>query len=139
MTVAPVSPPATAPAPVALPVRADLERQLAAVVGFLEGGELDALLTLAVERFVDPVPPPRPLPEGVAVHQVAAGLVARHGWLLGIVVRHASPHGVAWRWWAGTASGTALSEADAVARVAAKQERPRRGHEETSKRASGCD
>jgi hypothetical protein len=110
----------TDPPPAAL--RARLERQLAAVVGFLEDGELDALLTLAVERFVDPVPPPRPLPDGVAVHQVEARLVARHGWILGIVVRHARPHAVAWRWWAGTASGTALSETDAVARVAAKHE-----------------
>jgi hypothetical protein len=97
-------------------------RQLHAVVGFLEDKELDALLTLAVERFVDPMPAPRPLPEGVAVHPIEARLVSRHGGVFGIVVRDATPHAVAWRWWSGTAAGTAVSEADAVARVAAKSE-----------------
>ena len=37
-------------------VRAQLERQLQAVVGILDDGDLDALLTLAVERFVSPTP-----------------------------------------------------------------------------------
>jgi hypothetical protein len=102
-------------------VRAALERQLASVVGFLDDYELDALLDVAVARFVDPLPVPL-VPDGVAVHQVDARLVTRHGWVCGIVVRQASPRAVAWRWWAGTASGMALSETDAVARCAAKRE-----------------
>jgi hypothetical protein len=110
-----------APAPSAGPVRAALERQLASVVGFLDDGDLDALLTLAVERFVSPAPMPT-LPDDVTVHQVEAHLVARQGWVLGIVVRHATPLATAWRWWTGRASGVALSETDAVARVAAKQD-----------------
>jgi len=44
------------------------------------------------------------------------------GWTVGIVVRQAGPCAVAWHPWSGTASGTALSEADAVARVLAKSE-----------------
>src|SRR5262249_35026895 len=77
---------------------------------FLDDHELDALLDLAVARFVDPLPV---LPDGIAVHQVEARLVVRHGWVCGIVVRQVSPHAVAWRWWSGTAPGPALSEADA--------------------------
>ena len=42
--------------------------------------------------------------------------------VLGIVVRHATPLATAWRWYTGSASGVALSEADAVARVAAKRD-----------------
>jgi hypothetical protein len=67
-------------------------------------------------------PSPAPGSGGVAVEPVEARLVSRYGWVIGIVVRQASPHAVAWRWWSGTASGTALSESDAVARVAAKSE-----------------
>ena len=52
---------------------------------------------------------------GLDVHAVDALLVSRHGWVIGIVVCQASPHAVAWRWWSGTSSGIALSEADAVA------------------------
>jgi hypothetical protein len=100
-------------------VRSDLERQVAAVVGFLEDGELDELLTLAVERFVEPHPL---VPPAVVASQIDARLVSRYGWVVGIVVRQASPHAIAWRWWSGTSSGPALSEADAVARVAAKSE-----------------
>jgi hypothetical protein len=59
---------------------------------------------------------------GLDVHPVEARLVSRYGWVIGIVVCQASPHAVAWRWWSGTSSGIALSEADAVARVAAKSE-----------------
>jgi hypothetical protein len=68
------------------------------------------------------MPPGLRCPDGVAVHQVDACLVSRRGWVLGIVVRHATPLATAWRWWTGSASGVALSEADAVARVAAKRE-----------------
>jgi len=101
-------------------VRAQLERQLQAVVGFLEDSELDELLGIACARFVDPAPPARPLPDGVALHQVEAHLVSRQGWVVGIVVRHATPLATAWRWWARTASGTALSLEDALCRVVAK-------------------
>jgi hypothetical protein len=59
---------------------------------------------------------------GLYVHTVEARLVSRYGWVIGIVVCQASPHAVAWGWWSGTSSGIALSEADAVARVAAKSE-----------------
>jgi hypothetical protein len=112
------------------PVRTDLERQLASVVGFLDDDQLDALLEFAVARFVDPAPllsnsqtlRLSPQPDDVTVHQVDASLVARQGWVCGIVVRHATPLATAWRWWTGSASGVALSEADAVARVAAKSE-----------------
>jgi hypothetical protein len=52
-------------------VRAQLERQLTAVVGFLDDHELDELLDLAVARVVDP-PPVQMLPGGVDVHQVDA-------------------------------------------------------------------
>jgi hypothetical protein len=62
------------------------------------------------------------VPDGFTVHQVDARLVARHGLVVGIVARQASPHAVAWRWWSGTAAGTALSEADAIARCATKSE-----------------
>jgi hypothetical protein len=65
---------------------------------------------------------PTPPPVTVEVHPVEARLVARHGWVIGVVVRQASPHAVAWRWWSGTSSGIALSEADTMARVAAKSE-----------------
>jgi len=65
---------------------------------------------------------PPPVPAGIAVHRVDALLVARAGWTTGIVVRQAGACAVAWRWWSGTSSGTALSETDAVARVAAKSE-----------------
>jgi hypothetical protein len=102
-------------------LRAQLEHQLTAVVGFLDDDELEELLGVACSRFIDPMPVPT-LPDGVTVHQVEASLVARQGWVLGIVVRHATPLATAWRWWAGRASGVALSEADAVARVAAKQD-----------------
>jgi hypothetical protein len=100
-------------------VRAALERQLASVVGFLDDHELSDLLDVAVARFVSPAPAPTG-PDDVAVHQVEASLIARQGWVLGIVVRHATPLATAWRWYTGTASGVALSAADAVARVAAK-------------------
>lgn len=43
----------------------------------LDDHELDALLDLAVARFVDPLPVPT-LPKGVTTHQVDAQLVARH-------------------------------------------------------------
>jgi hypothetical protein len=62
------------------------------------------------------------LPDGIDLHQVETRLVARQGWVLGIIVRHATPLVTAWRWWTGSASGVALSEADAVARCAAKQD-----------------
>ena len=51
---------------------------------------------------------------GLEVRPVEARLVSRYGWVIGIVVSQASPHAVAWRWWSGTSSGMALSEADAV-------------------------
>src|SRR5262249_31249368 len=127
----------TSPLPPRGAVRADLERQfglhpnpgpsgdsfrnLQAVVAFLDDSELDALLDLAVARFVDP-PPARMLLGGIAVHQVDARLVARHGWVAGIAGRQASRREIAWRWWWGAASGTPLSEADAVAGCAAKSE-----------------
>src|SRR5262245_49547839 len=91
-------------------LRAQLERQLQAVAGMLDDGDLDALLTLAVDRFVSPAPTPT-LPDSVELHQVEASLVARHGWLLGVIVRDATAHAVAWRWWAGGAAGVALSDA----------------------------
>jgi hypothetical protein len=78
----------TDPPPVA--VRAQLERQLQAVVGMLDDADLDALLDVAIARFVSPAPTP-PRPDGVDLHQIEASLVARHGWVLGIVVRHATP------------------------------------------------
>src|SRR5262245_12879022 len=58
-----------------LPARdqADLDGQLAAVVGFLEDGELDEVLTLAVERFVDPPAAFAAAGAGVAFSQVDAG------------------------------------------------------------------
>jgi hypothetical protein len=59
---------------------------------------------------------------GVAVELVEARLVSRYGWVIGIVACQASPHAVAWRWWSGTSSGIALSEAEAVARVAARSD-----------------
>src|SRR5262249_7427382 len=52
-----VSMPSPAPSP-----RAQLEHQLAAVVGFLEDSELDELLGIACVRFVDPAPPARTPP-----------------------------------------------------------------------------
>ena len=110
----PTDPPPAAP-------RAQLERQLQAVVGMLDDGELSDLLDVAVARFVHPPPVPT-VPDGVVVHQVEASLVSRDGWVLGIVVRHATPLATAWRWYRGSASGVALSEADAVARVAAKRD-----------------
>src|SRR5262249_3003489 len=57
---------------------------------------------------------------GLDVHPVEARLVSRHGWVIGIVVCQVSPHAVAWRWWSGTSSEIAFSEADAVACLAAK-------------------
>jgi hypothetical protein len=89
----------------------------------LDDGELSDLLDVAVARFVDPPPMPM-VPDGVVVHQVEASLVSRDGWVLGIVVRHATPLATAWRWYRGSASGVALSEADTVARVAAKRTDP---------------
>ena len=90
----------------------------------LDDADLDALLTVAVERFVSPPPAPV-LPVGIAVHRVEARQVSRHGWVLGIVIRDSTPLATAWRWWTGSASGVALSEANAVARVAAKRDRSR--------------
>ena len=103
-------------------VRGQLERQLQAVVGMLDDADLDALLDLAIARFVSPAPV---LPVGIAVHRVEARQVSRHGWVLGIVIRDSTPLATAWRWWTGSASGVALSEANAVARVAAKRDRSR--------------
>jgi hypothetical protein len=89
--------------------------------GWFDDGELSDLLDVAVARFFDPPPVPM-VPDGVVVHQVEASLVSRDGWVLGIVVRHATPLATAWRWYRGSASGVALSEADAGAHVAAKSE-----------------
>jgi hypothetical protein len=102
-------------------VRVALLRQLHAVVGFLSDGELDELLGVACSRFIDPMPIPT-LPDAVTVHPVEAHLVARQGWVCGIVVRDAGPCATCWRWYTGSAAGAALSAADAVARVAAKSE-----------------
>jgi len=52
-------------------VRGQLERQLQAVVGMLADGDLDALLDLAIPRFVEPTPT---LCDDVAVQQVEASL-----------------------------------------------------------------
>jgi len=59
----------TDPPPAAL--RGHLERQLQAVVGMLADGDLDALLDLAITRFVEPTPT---LCDDVAVQQVEASL-----------------------------------------------------------------
>ena len=88
----------TDPPPVA--VRAKLERQLQAVVGFLDDHELDALLDLAVALFLDPQPLPM-VPDGIAVHQVEARLRRPvHGAGLG-ALPHDLGHGhssVHWHW-----------------------------------------
>ena len=107
----------TDPPPAAL--RAQLEHQLQAVVGMLDDADLDALLDLAIARFVSPAPM-LPPPDRVDLHQVEANVVSRQGWVLGIVVCHATPLATSWRWWTGRASGVALSESDALARIAAK-------------------
>lgn len=55
--------------PLEMGPRAQLERQLAAVVGFLEDAELDELLTLAVDRFLVPLPRVTiSLPAGLNAH-----------------------------------------------------------------------
>jgi len=86
----------------------------------LEDSELSELLDLVMVRFVSP--PPRPaLPPDVVVHHVDAQLVSKFGWVLGVIVPHVTPLALAHRWWTRTASGTAISEADALARVLAKR------------------
>src|SRR6516164_2773841 len=70
----------TDPPPAAL--RAQLEHQLQAVVGMLDDADLDALLDLAIARFVAPAPT-APCPDGVDLHQVGASLAARRGWSSG--------------------------------------------------------
>ncbi len=60
-------------------MRLSTERQLAAVVGFLEDSEFDEFLTLAVERFVAPAD----APDGVDVPPVDVRLVSSGMWTPG--------------------------------------------------------
>lgn len=72
--------------PLEMGPRAQPERQLAAVVGFLEDAELDELLTLAVDRFLVPLPRVTiSLPAGPNAHQVDGRLASRYCWMLGVL------------------------------------------------------
>jgi hypothetical protein len=59
-----------------------------------------------------------PARRGLDVQAVNARVASHGGWVLGIIVRDATPHAVAWRWWSGTSTGTALSLEELLALVA---------------------
>ena len=76
--------------------REQLKRQLASVVDFVDGYELDEVLDFEVARLVDPSSV-RMLPDCILVHQVEACLVSRHGRVVGGVIRQASSYAIACR------------------------------------------